>query len=79
LFLVYTFIAIRCSAKEMTQLRTSRYNLKYLLSKILQLLFVECFAVSTYELFMRLQLVDFNTMRTGEADLRFYITTVQDG
>ena len=22
---------------------------------------------------------DFNTLRTGDADLRFYITTVQDG
>jgi hypothetical protein len=24
-------------------------------------------------------LVSFNTLRTGDADLRFYITTVQDG
>ena len=23
--------------------------------------------------------IDFNTLRTGDADLRFYITTVQDG
>jgi hypothetical protein len=23
--------------------------------------------------------VSFNTLRTGDADLRFYITTVQDG
>jgi len=22
---------------------------------------------------------DFNTLRTGDADLRFYVTTVQDG
>ena len=25
------------------------------------------------------QLANFNTLRTGDADLRFYITTVQDG
>jgi len=24
-------------------------------------------------------LIDINTLRTGDADLRFYITTVQDG
>jgi len=29
---------------------------------------------------IRVSILDyFNTLRTGEADLRFYITTVQDG
>jgi hypothetical protein len=28
---------------------------------------------------MLLVLVDLNTLRTGDADLRLYITTVQDG
>ena len=26
-----------------------------------------------------LSVLGFNTLRTGEADLRFYVTTVQDG
>ena len=31
------------------------------------------------EIYRWLRLPDFNTLRTGEANLRFYITTAQDG
>jgi len=31
------------------------------------------------EVMVLIMYVNFNTLRTGDADLRFYITTVQDG
>jgi len=30
-------------------------------------------------LVIKLKFYDLNTLRTGDADLRFYVTTVQDG
>jgi len=35
--------------------------------------------LKTYQFTFTVWVESFNTLRTGDADLRFYITTVQDG
>jgi len=38
-----------------------------------------CFGLRPSSGSLQLSLANVNTLRTGDADLRFYITTVQDG
>ena len=44
-----------------------------------QMLAIPVFPSSTWLCFAMEKSVCFNTLRTGDADLRFYTTTVQDG
>ena len=41
--------------------------------------FLSSFTIGSKQVLLHWAYLPFNTLRTGDADLRFYITTVQDG